>query len=92
MRLLPFDYAIRNLARSPKRLALMVGGSMLASLLVLGAVGFGRRSGELIMGAARAARGARRHEARAGRPAGRGPRDRRAQGRVRRHQRSCAHA
>jgi hypothetical protein len=42
MRLLPFDYAIRNLARSPKRLALMVGGSMLASLLVLGAVGFGR--------------------------------------------------
>jgi putative ABC transport system permease protein len=42
MRLLPFDYAIRNLARSPKRLALVIGGSMLASLLVLGAVGFGR--------------------------------------------------
>jgi len=42
MRLLPFDYAIRNLARSPKRLALVAGGSMLASLLVLGAVGFGR--------------------------------------------------
>ena len=25
MRLLPFDYAIRNLARSPKRLALVIG-------------------------------------------------------------------
>ena len=35
MRLLPFDYAIRNLARSPKRLALVIGGSALASLLVL---------------------------------------------------------
>lgn len=41
MRLLPFDYAIRNLARSPRRLALVVSGSALASLLVLGAVGFG---------------------------------------------------
>jgi hypothetical protein len=29
VRLLPFDYAIRNLGRSPKRLALVVGGSML---------------------------------------------------------------
>jgi putative ABC transport system permease protein len=42
MKLLPFDHAIRNLGRSPKRLVLVVGGSMLASLLVLGAVGFGR--------------------------------------------------
>lgn len=42
MKLLPFDYAIRNLGRSPKRLALVVGGSALVSLLVLGAVGFGR--------------------------------------------------
>jgi putative ABC transport system permease protein len=42
MRLLPFDYAIRNLGRSPKRLALVVGGSALVSLLVLGSVGFGR--------------------------------------------------
>lgn len=42
MRLLPFDYAVRNLARSPRRLALVVGGSMLASLLVLAAMGFGR--------------------------------------------------
>ena len=36
------DYAIRNLGRSPKRLALVVGGSMLVSLLVLGAVAFAR--------------------------------------------------
>ncbi len=42
VRLLPFDYAIRNLGRSPKRLALVVGGSMLVSLLVLGAVAFAR--------------------------------------------------
>ena len=42
MKLLPFDYAIRNLGRSPKRLALVVAGSTLVSLLVLGAVGFGR--------------------------------------------------
>jgi len=39
---LPLDYAIRNLGRSPKRLVLVVGGSALVSLLVLGAVGFGR--------------------------------------------------
>ena len=38
MRLLPFDHAIRNLGRSPRRLALLVGGSALVSLLVLGAV------------------------------------------------------
>jgi putative ABC transport system permease protein len=42
MKFLPFDYAIRNLGRSPKRLALVVGGSALVSLLVLAAVGFGR--------------------------------------------------
>ena len=42
MKLLPFDYAIRNLARSPKRLALVVGGSALVSLLVLGSVAFAR--------------------------------------------------
>ena len=42
MRLLPFDYAIRNLGRSPKRLALVVGGSAVVSTLVLAAVGFGR--------------------------------------------------
>jgi putative ABC transport system permease protein len=42
MRLLPFDYAIRNLARSPKRLALVVAGSALVSFLILGAVAFAR--------------------------------------------------
>lgn len=42
MRLLPFDYAIRNLGRSPKRLALVVGGSAIVSTLALAAVGFGR--------------------------------------------------
>ncbi len=42
MRLLPFDYAIRNLARSSRRLVLVVGGSTLVSLLVLGAVSFSR--------------------------------------------------
>ena len=42
MKLLPFDYAIRNLARSPKRLALVVAGSALVSFLILGAVAFAR--------------------------------------------------
>ena len=42
MRLLPFDYAIRNLGRSPRRLALVTGGSTLVSLLVLGSVAFAR--------------------------------------------------
>jgi len=42
MKLLPFDYAVRNLARSPRRLALVTGGSALVSLLVLGAVAFSR--------------------------------------------------
>jgi len=37
---LPLDYAIRNLGRSPGRLALTVGGSALVVLLVLTAVGF----------------------------------------------------
>jgi len=42
MTLLPFDYAIRNLARAPKRLALIMGGSALVAALVVSAVGFGR--------------------------------------------------
>lgn len=42
MKLLPFDHAIRNLARSPRRLILLVGGSALVSFLVLGAVSFSR--------------------------------------------------
>jgi putative ABC transport system permease protein len=40
MRKLPFDYAVRNLGRSPARLGLTVGGSALVVLLVLTAVGF----------------------------------------------------
>lgn len=41
-RLLPFDYAVRNLGRSPVRLGLSVAGSMLVVLLVLAAGGFVR--------------------------------------------------
>ncbi|MCH2142989.1 MAG: FtsX-like permease family protein [Phycisphaerales bacterium] len=40
MRLLPFEYAVRNLGRSPLRLMLSVGGSVLVVLLVLIAAGF----------------------------------------------------
>src|SRR3954471_10109292 len=42
MRLLPFDYAVRNLARSPTRLALSLAGSVLVVLLVLAAGAFVR--------------------------------------------------
>ncbi|MCP4839166.1 MAG: FtsX-like permease family protein [Planctomycetes bacterium] len=42
MRTLPFEYAVRNLGRSPLRLALSVGGSTLVVLLVLAAAGFTR--------------------------------------------------
>ncbi len=41
-RLLPWDYGVRNLARSPMRLALSVGGSMLVVLLIIAAGGFVR--------------------------------------------------
>ncbi len=40
MKLLPFDYAVRNLGRSPTRLALIVSGSVLVVLLVVAAVAF----------------------------------------------------
>src|SRR5436190_22338321 len=40
MKLLPLDYAVRNLGRSRLRLALSVLGSALVVLLVLGAGGF----------------------------------------------------
>ncbi len=40
MRRLPFEYAVRNLGRSPARLVLSVGGSALVVLLVLVAGGF----------------------------------------------------
>ena len=40
MRLLPLSYATRNLGRTPSRMALTIGGSMLVVLLVLAAGGF----------------------------------------------------
>jgi putative ABC transport system permease protein len=40
MRLLPFDYAVRNLGRSPLRLAAIVGGSALVVLLIVAAASF----------------------------------------------------
>ena len=42
MRLLPWDYGVRNLGRSPLRLALSVGGAALVVLLVLTAGAFVR--------------------------------------------------
>jgi ABC-type lipoprotein release transport system permease subunit len=42
MRRLPFDYAVRNLGRSPTRLALSVAGGVLVVLLVLSAGAFVR--------------------------------------------------
>src|SRR5687767_2102596 len=42
MRLLPWDYGVRNLARSPVRLALSLFGSALVVLLVLAAGAFVR--------------------------------------------------
>ena len=40
MRGLPFEYAVRNLGRSPARLAMSAGGSMLVVLLVIAAASF----------------------------------------------------
>ena len=37
---LPFEYAVRNLGRSPSRLAMSAGGSMLVVLLVIAAAAF----------------------------------------------------
>jgi len=42
MRILPFDYAIRNLGRSPLRLAMSVVGSMLVVMLMIAATAFVR--------------------------------------------------
>lgn len=42
MRLLPLDYAVRNMLRSPARLVMAVGGSMLVVLLLLTGGGFVR--------------------------------------------------
>lgn len=46
MRLLPFEYAVRNLGRSPLRLALTIGGSAMVVLLVLAAGAFVRGMGQ----------------------------------------------
>ncbi len=43
---LPFDYAVRNLGRSPLRLTLSVGGSALVALLAIASVGFVRGMSE----------------------------------------------
>lgn len=40
MRGLPFEYAVRNLGRSPARLAMSAGGSMIVVLLVIAATSF----------------------------------------------------
>lgn len=45
MRLLPWEYAVRNLGRSPVRLGLTVAGSTLVVLLVFAAAGFVRGLG-----------------------------------------------
>ena len=42
MKLLPWEYAVRNLGRSPVRLALTVGGSALVVLLIFAAAAFVR--------------------------------------------------
>ncbi len=42
MKLLPFEYAVRNLGRSPLRMLLSVGGSLLVVVLVIAAAGFRR--------------------------------------------------
>lgn len=48
MRLLPFEYAVRNLGRSPSRLVLSVAGAGLVVLLVLVAGGFVRGMGQAL--------------------------------------------
>ena len=40
MKLLPFEYAVRNLMRSPSRLGLSVAGATLVTLLALSAAAF----------------------------------------------------
>lgn len=50
MRLLPWDYAVRNLGRSHQRLALAIGGSTMVVLLVLAAAAFVRGMGRSLEG------------------------------------------
>jgi putative ABC transport system permease protein len=49
MRLIPWDYGVRNLARSPTRLWLSIAGSALVVLLVLAAAAFVRGMGAAIV-------------------------------------------
>ena len=51
MRFLPFEYAVRNLARSPLRLGLATAGSALVVLLVLSAAAFVQGMGRSLAGA-----------------------------------------
>lgn len=48
MRRLPFEYAVRNMGRSPWRLALSLAGSVLVVVLVLAAGGFVRGMGRAL--------------------------------------------
>jgi len=50
MRLLPWDYGIRNLGRSPSRLGLGVAGSGMVVLLVMAAAAFTRGMGGSLLG------------------------------------------
>jgi len=40
MKLIPWDYAVRNLGRNKVRLAMSLGGSALVALLILAAAAF----------------------------------------------------
>jgi len=42
MRTLPFEYAVRNLGRSPRQLALALAAASLVALLAMGSIGFAR--------------------------------------------------
>ena len=52
MRTLPWEYGIRNLARSPGRLLLGIGGATLVVLLVIAAAAFVRGMGASLQGSA----------------------------------------
>ncbi len=52
MRRLPFEYAVRNLARTPTRTMLSFVGSTLVLVLLLGVVGFGRGMSQSLAGSA----------------------------------------
>ncbi len=52
MKILPFDYAVRNLGRSRLRLTLSVAGSALVVMLVIGAAAFVRSMGNSLVSSA----------------------------------------